>query len=84
MRIQQAIARLNLSAAVDTAVITKAKFRQSEELAKKVEDLGGFEAVVDDPRKMEQVSSMMEGGDRVVQVSRRGEALVTTRLPSLG
>ena len=66
MRIQQAIARLNLSAAVDTAVITKAKFRQSEELAKKVEDLGGFEAVVDDPRKMEQVSSMMEGGERVV------------------
>ena len=66
VRIQQAIARLNLSAAVDTAVITKAKFRQSEELAKKVEDLGGFEAVVDDPRKMEQVSSMMEGGERVV------------------
>ena len=39
MRIQQAIARLNLSAAVDTAVITKAKFRQSEELAKKVNAL---------------------------------------------
>ena len=69
VRIQQAIARLNLSAAVDTAVITKAKFRQSEELAKKVEDLGGFEAVVDDPRKMEQVSSMMESGDRVVQAT---------------
>ena len=69
MRIQQAIARLNLSAAVDTAVITKAKFRQSEELAKKVEDLGGFEAVVDDPRKMEQVSSMMESGVTVVQAT---------------
>ena len=69
VRIQQAIARLNLSAAVDTAVITKAKFRQSEELAKKVEDLGGFEAVVDDPRKMEQVSSMMEGGDSIIQAT---------------
>ena len=40
-----AIQRLNLSSSLDTNALTRAKFKQSESLRQKIEELGGAEAV---------------------------------------
>ena len=69
VRIEQAINRLNLSVTVDTAVITKAKFQQSEELRKKIEDLGGLDVVESDPDAAKQLQDMMEASDQVLNAN---------------
>ena len=69
MRIEQAINRLNLSVTVDTAVITKAKFQQSEELRKKVEELGGPDVVEQDPEKAKMLEAHMEASDQILNAN---------------
>ncbi len=69
LRIEQAINRLNLSVTVDTASITKAKFQQSEELRKKVEELGGAEAVEKNPEAVKELEQHMEASDQILNAN---------------
>ena len=68
-RIEAAIHRLNLSASVDTAAITHAKFKQSEQLREKLDELGGAEKVVADPTAMKELEAHMEASDKLIAAS---------------
>ena len=68
-RIEQAIARLNLRASVDVAAIATAEFRQSRELQRKVDEMGGPEAVATDPERQRQVLDHLKASDAVVLAS---------------
>ncbi|UPR02812.1 hypothetical protein HOP50_11g61390 [Chloropicon primus] len=69
VRIEEAINRLNLSVSVDTAAITKAKFQQSEELRKKVDELGGADALEKDPDAAQALAEHMEASDQVLNAN---------------
>ena len=69
VRIEEAINRLNLSVTVDTAAITKAKFQQSEELRKKVEELGGPEALETNPEAAKELEQHMEASDQILSAN---------------
>jgi len=68
-KIEGALNRLTLSASVDTAAIANAKFRQSEELCKDIEQYGGPEAVVGNPNAMEAIAGKLEAADKLVLAS---------------
>ena len=68
-RIEAAIHRLNLSATVDTATITRAKFKQSEQLKAKLDELGGPESVAQDPTKMRKLEEHMEASEKLIAAS---------------
>lgn len=68
-RIESAIARLTLSCSVDTAVITKAKFTQSENLRKKMMELGGPEKVAQDEHARKAFEQHMEASDALISAS---------------
>ena len=68
-RIEAAIHRLNLSATVDTAVITQARFKQSEQLKAKVAELGGAEKVASDPTAMKQFEAHMDASEALIAAS---------------
>lgn len=70
-KIEQAIQRLTLASSVDTAVITQAQFKQSEELRIKVEELGGPEAVAKDPDAQKEIEAAMTASDAVVNANVR-------------
>lgn len=68
-KIETAVERLNLSATVDTAVITQARFQQTENLKRKIEELGGAEKVASDPNTMKQFEQHMDASDRIISAS---------------
>ena len=68
-RIQSALERLQLHVSIDTNMIARVKFKQSEDLKQCIEDLGGVDAVLDDPSKMEQVTKKMEASDKIIHAA---------------
>ena len=65
-RINRAIQRLNLATGVEANSIARAQFRQAKELNRIVNDMGGPQAVMDDPEKLRQVQERMSAAEKVL------------------
>jgi hypothetical protein len=68
-RIHNALERIKLQSSIDTNMIARVKFKQSEGLKQCIEDLGGVDAVIDDPSKMEEVTRHMEASDKIIHAA---------------
>ena len=67
--IEDALARLNLRASVETAALAQAKFRQSAQLKEEIANLGGLEKVQKDPSLMKTLESHLEASDALLNAN---------------
>ena len=65
-RLQDAVSRLNLAATLEMKQLQMAKFEQMDQIKAKVAELGGADAVIENPNALEEIQSSMEAADQLL------------------
>ena len=78
-QLQEALGRLSLASTVEMSALQHARFDQIEQMKTRLSQLGGPEAVLNDPAALREMEKAMEASDRLVMaaVERSREELVT-------
>jgi len=68
-KLHESLGRLNLSATLELAQMHQAKFGQMEQMRCKVQELGGPNSVLNNPKSLKEIEQEMEAADQLLMAS---------------